>query len=104
MAEAGTYVVPRFRRWVDRLSGVLEIPPEIALDIPKATLIGHLQLQVENHRGVLEYTSRRVRIRTHAGELVVNGSRLTIGSIFQKDILIEGHITGVELPGVGRGT
>lgn len=100
MAQEGEHG-GRLRGWIDRLSGALDIPPEIALDLPKATLIGTLQLQVENHRGVIEYTSQRVRIRTRHGEMTVIGERLRIGSIYQKDLVIEGTIMGVEIEKVG---
>lgn len=98
VAQEGVYSGPRLKRWVDRMSGALGIPPEVALNVPKATLIGSLQLQVENHRGILEYTSRRVRIKSQGGEIIVTGNRLRIGSIYQQDMVIEGNITGVELP------
>lgn len=85
------------------MSGTLGIPPELAFDLPKATLIGTGQLQVENHKGVLEYTSRRIRIRSSAGEIIVTGSRLRIGSIFQDEMVVEGNILHIELTTGGGG-
>lgn len=93
----------RLKGWMGRVSGTLGIPPELALDLPKATLIGTGQLQIENHKGVLEYTSRRVRVRSRMGEIVVSGSRLRIGSIFQDEIVIEGNILHIELSEGGGG-
>lgn len=87
----------RFHRWIERFTGVFDIPPEVALDVPKTTWIGRRQLQIENHKGIVEYTSRKIRVRTAMGQLVVTGSRLKIGSIFSGEIVIDGQITGVEL-------
>ena len=87
----------RLSRWMEGLAGGLEIPPEVALDVPKATLIGRLQLQIENHKGIVEYNSRKVRVRTGSGQMVVTGSRLTIGSIFREELVVDGHIAGVQL-------
>lgn len=97
MGEQAAERRPRWKRWLERMAGTLEIPPEIALDIPKATVIGRQQIQVENHRGLLEYTSRRIRIRTSTGQLVVTGSRLQIGTIFREEIVIDGHIASFEM-------
>lgn len=87
----------RLNRWVEQFSGVFDIPPEVALDVPKTTWIGRLQLQIENHKGIVEYTSRKVRVRTGIGQLVITGSRLKIGSIFGGEIVVDGQIMGVEL-------
>lgn len=87
------------RRFVEGLAGQLELPGEVVLDLPKATLVGDLQVLIENHRGVVEYTPQRIRVATSRGELSVIGRRLRIGSIFQAELVIEGQITGVELKG-----
>lgn len=87
----------RLNRWVEHLSGVFDIPPEVALDVPKTTWVGRLQLQIENHKGIVEYTSRKVRVRTAIGQIVVTGSRLKIGSILDGEIVVDGQIAGVEL-------
>lgn len=84
------------------MTDTLGIPPEIALGVPKATLIGTALVQIENHGGLCEYTPRRVRVRAEGGEIIITGSRLRIGSIFQREMVVEGHITGLEFPQAGR--
>ena len=86
----------RLNRWIEQFTGVFDIPPEVA-GVPKTTWVGRRQLQIENHQGIVEYTSRKIRVRTAMGQLVVTGSRLKIGSIFGGEIVIDGQITGVEL-------
>lgn len=102
VVQAGVALGPRFRRWVDRLSGTLGIPPEVALGVPKATMIGSLQVQIENHRGLVEYTTERVRVRAESGEIVILGTRLRIGSIYQQEMVIEGNITSVGIQKAGE--
>ena len=34
------------------------------MDLPRITLIGNLQLFVENHKGIIEYSDSRIRINT----------------------------------------
>ncbi|HEX6972258.1 MAG TPA: sporulation protein YqfC [Limnochordia bacterium] len=87
------------RRLLEGLAGRLELPGEVLLDLPKVTLIGELQVLIENHRGVIEYTAERVRVATARGELAVVGRRLRIGSIFESELVIEGRIAGIELKG-----
>ena len=39
-----------------KFSNYLDIPKDVILDLPKITVIGDIQLYVENHRGIIEYT------------------------------------------------
>lgn len=87
----------RLATLLQTFSGALELPQDIVLDVPRATLIGSVQLQVGNHKGVLEYTPTRVRVRTRDGVIEVTGSRLRIGSIFRDEMTVEGRIDKVEL-------
>lgn len=82
---------------VERLVRALDLPQDIIFNLPKTTLIGDVQLLVENHRGLIAYTPREIRIRTAGGELVVAGSRLRIGSILPQELVVDGRILQVQL-------
>jgi len=89
-----TRVVRRLRNWTAR---VLDLPQDVVLDLPRVTLIGGIQLTVENHRGVLHFASDSLRLAMEQGELEVTGRDLTIRSIGPEEVLVEGRITGVLL-------
>jgi sporulation protein YqfC len=78
------------------IADLLELPRDIVLDLPKITLIGNLQLYIENHKGIIEYSSKMVRINTRAGILVVSGSKLVIKAIVVEEIIITGEIDRIE--------
>lgn len=78
------------------LAGLLEIPQDIVLDMPRITMLGNKQLLVENHKGIIEYTPSVVRINLNQGELTVNGSDLVLGNLQTEQILVEGVIKGVK--------
>ncbi|MDI3538093.1 MAG: hypothetical protein PWQ41_122 [Bacillota bacterium] len=79
-----------------RLAELLEIPPDIVLDLARLTLVGNLQLVLENHRGIVEYSSNRVRLALAQGELTISGSDLVLVSLSADEIVVEGHIGKVE--------
>jgi len=81
----------------ERLARALELPPEVVLNFPKTTLIGNVQVLVENHHGLLQYDPSAMRIRTARGELIITGSGLQIGSILPRELVVDGHIVQVEL-------
>lgn len=75
---------------------LFELPRDVILDLPKATLLGDVQMVVENHKGLLEYTPARLRIRTSQGEVCVVGAHLRIGSLFREELVVEGRIDSVQ--------
>lgn len=77
------------------LAGMLEIPRDIVFDLPKVTLLGNIQLYIENHRGIIGYAPECVRICVSTGELEVTGQELVIRSITKEEIYLEGIIQGL---------
>jgi len=75
-----------------RLAGMLEIPQDIVLDLPRITMLGNQQLLVENHKGIIEYTPSLVRIKLNQGELLVIGKNLMLGNLQIEQILVEGTV------------
>lgn len=75
----------------------MEIPKDIALDLPKVVMVGDLQVFVENHKGILEYTPGLIRIAVSPGELIIRGSDMYLRNILMHEIALEGHITAIEL-------
>jgi sporulation protein YqfC len=78
------------------IADLLELPRDIVLDLPKVTLVGNLQLYIENHKGIIEYSTGIVRINTKSGILVVTGCDLTIRTIVVEEIILVGRIDKVE--------
>ena len=79
-----------------RLAGMLEIPQDIVLDLPRITMLGNKQLLVENHKGIIEYTPSLVRIKLNQGELRVAGKNLMLGNLQIEQILVEGTVGEVK--------
>jgi len=76
----------------EKITEFFDLPREIVYDLPKVTLVGQIQLLMENHRGVIEYTAEKVRIAINAGELEITGKDLCIRNISRDDLAIEGDI------------
>ncbi|MGG1311842.1 MULTISPECIES: sporulation protein YqfC [Cohnella] len=84
----------KLRRWTAR---ILDLPQDVVLDLPRVTMIGGVQLTVENHRGVLHFSPGSLRLAMERGELEVTGKNLVIRTIGAEEVLVEGEITGVQL-------
>lgn len=74
----------------------LEIPKDALLDIPRVTLVGGVQLLVENHKGILSFEPQVLRLSLTQGELIIRGNHLRVKSILSKEMVIEGTIEHVQ--------
>lgn len=77
------------------VAGLFDLPRDIALNLPKVVIIGNVQVLVENHRGIIEYTPEKVRISVSRGELEITGSQLVLRNILTDEITLEGKIQAV---------
>lgn len=85
------------KKKMEILADYLELPKDLMLDLPRITLLGNLQLIIENHRGIIEYTKERIRISTSLGELLIDGEGLVLRNIFPDEIAVDGKITSLKL-------
>ncbi|MFY9114860.1 MAG: sporulation protein YqfC [Dethiobacteria bacterium] len=81
--------------WKNVFADIFELPKDIMLDVPRLVLIGNLQLFLENHRGIIEYGERKIRIAVSNGEIAVSGKGLQIRSLLSQELSIEGVIEGI---------
>ncbi|HHW61346.1 MAG TPA: sporulation protein YqfC [Syntrophomonadaceae bacterium] len=77
------------------LAEFLEIPKDLVLDIPKITLIGRNEFYLENHKGIIEYTSQRLRINLSRGFVEILGDQLEIRALYPEELYIAGQISGI---------
>ncbi len=80
----------------ESISELLELPKDIMLDLPRITLIGDLQLYIENHKGIVEYSKQRIRINTKSGVIRVTGKDLSIKTVITEEIIVCGYIDTID--------
>ncbi len=86
----------KLNRMKENISDALEIPKDILLDLPKITFIGNLQVNIENHKGIIEYATDNIRVKIKDGILKVTGVDLTIKTIISEEIIISGKIASID--------
>lgn len=79
-----------------RISRVLEIPREIASNVPKITILGFDEMLIENYKSILEYEDVFVRINTHIGIIDISGINLKLNQMTDDDILVSGKFDEIE--------
>lgn len=76
---------------------LLDMPHDVVFDLPRLTMIGDRQLYIENHRGVVHFSSERLRLALSKGQLEVTGSSLVIRTIWTEEVFVEGQISNIQL-------
>lgn len=72
------------------------VPKDVIMNIPRMTISGDKEIYIENHKGILEYTSTEIRVSTAIGIVRVKGRKLVIERIRLEDLLISGTFTRIE--------
>lgn len=81
------------RKVVKTFAELLELPQDIVMDQSRLTIIGNYKLLIENHKGIIEYTAERIRIKIGKDELLIGGSGLALSTIQVDQILVEGTLS-----------
>lgn len=83
---------------LEKTAAALELPPEVALDEVKLSVVGGRELRAANHRGIMIYESERIVFRCRGGSVTVSGKGLRINELNDEYLRISGQLLGVLLP------
>lgn len=79
-----------------RMADASSVPKDVLLGVPIVTITGQLEANVENYRGIIEYTDLLVRIKSKSGQIKIIGKNLQIAYYTNDEMKITGHIEKVE--------
>ncbi len=72
-----------------------ELAPE-AVGCMRLTVIDNTNVYLENHKGVIEYTQKRVNINIGPYNLIIKGAHLNLSSFGKENVVIEGEIACIQ--------
>jgi sporulation protein YqfC len=84
-----TRIGRRLRGWTN---GMLDLPQDLLHDMPRITLIGNKELHIENHRGIMHFSSEMLKLALSKGSLEISGQGLEIRTILGQEMAVEGTI------------
>ena len=76
----------------------LSLPEDAAGGAVRLIALGSSRLMVENHLGIAEVTSTRVRLVTPEGMLAVSGESLRLTDVRRGALCVSGEIREIDLP------
>ncbi|MFZ2463870.1 MAG: sporulation protein YqfC [Caldibacillus thermoamylovorans] len=82
----------KMRRWI---TNQLDLPEDVMIDFPRITMVGQIHIYIENHKGLLSFSDKEIRILLSQGQLLIKGKAFVIKTILPEEILLEGKIEQV---------
>lgn len=82
----------RVRNWMARK---MDLPQDVMMDLPRITMIGQIHIYIENHKGLLTFTDKELRLLLKQGQLLIKGKSFVIKTILPEEMLLEGKIDQV---------
>ena len=78
-----------------RMADAANLPKDV-VGVPILTLTGHYEVNIENYRGILEYTEQLIRINVRSGQIRITGKSLEINYYTTTDMKITGKVEKIE--------
>ena len=76
------------------MADAANLPKDVV--VPILTLTGHYEVNIENYRGILEYTEQLIRINVRSGQIRITGKSLEINYYTTTDMKITGKVEKIE--------
>ena len=83
--------------WVQRLADSVDLRGETLPYMPVVEIAGDQRVLIEHHKGLTEYSRHRICVKVHYGIVTVCGGCLELTQMTKEQLIISGHIDGVQL-------
>ena len=81
----------------ERFMTAMELPGDLSCKAPIITITGPSQVQIENYKSILSYTSEKLIVVTCQGRVILQGKNLEIFHYTTWEMEIKGQILSVML-------
>ena len=80
----------------NKIGSMFELPREVVMNLPLTTIVGADEINIENYKGIIEYSASKIRIKTSSGIIKTEGKNLNLDQITTENIEITGTLKSVE--------
>nr|WP_204667170.1 sporulation protein YqfC [Gracilibacillus alcaliphilus] len=77
------------------ITQIFDLPSEVTLKLPRITTIGTIHAYIENHQGLIIFSSEELLLKVHQGHVRIKGKGFVLKMMIAQDILLEGEISGI---------
>lgn len=88
-----------FKKIQASVSDILDFPADVAGEGPKITIIGKLQILIENYISIINFSDQEIRLETAEGDVFITGRGLVLKVLLPTELRIEGEVLSVAFEG-----
>lgn len=81
---------------MDAVSTKLNLPKDLLLGAAILTLTGQNEAFIENHRGIIEYTDKLLKLQTKNCKILITGTNLTIEYYTNDELKLHGRFNEIK--------
>ena len=74
----------------------LELPKDVILNIPKITIVGREEIHIENHKGIIIFEEKMIKVSSSEGDINVYGENFQILFMGGSTLIIGGKFKNME--------
>lgn len=89
-------------RIAERIAERFALPKDVMLDLPKISVCGNKEVYIENHKGLAEYTSSVIRVKSKDAVITITGDFMRIIELLPDRMTVYGELERVEYEKFGR--
>lgn len=87
----------------ENLAEHLDLPRDVLFNIPKISILGNNEITIENHKGIILFEDKQIKINTNIGLMSIYGSGFEILFIGGSTLTISGSFKSVAYEGNEKG-
>ena len=93
--------MPKIRNMITKLAQKLQLPVDIAAELPHLELNGFCECALDCHTGILEYEKERIVVAMNIGTVTILGENLELRQMHRERLCITGRIERLSFGGAG---
>ena len=82
---------------LEKLTAAADLPDEAIPRLPLIEIAGEQRVLVENHMGVLAYSTEQITVKVRYGAICICGAHLELARMIKGQLVITGRVSKVEL-------
>lgn len=80
----------KIKKVKEDMTSKLELPRDIVFDLPKITIIGDSEITIENHKGIVIFEEKEIKINSGVGLISIYGNNFEILFMGGRTLTIKG--------------
>lgn len=86
----------RKRQLLPNLKEFFSLSLQFSFDLPRITIINNNSCHIENHFGLVTYSTTLLVVKGKTGYIEITGSSFVISMMFKEELFLEGTIDSIQ--------